>query len=98
MADIEIVGSHLKSQRGRGMNQDQTGSFTREKSLPIIPNVAPPNPVTANANAKDDDARLAEITGKPIKAHDSMRHRGVDDTGSPSGTVPTGGNTHTAKR
>lgn len=63
MADVEIVGSHLKSQRGRGQNQDQTGSSTREKSLAPIPSVSVLNANPVNANAKDDDARLAAISG-----------------------------------
>jgi hypothetical protein len=79
---VDIVGSKMKSQTARGTNNDQTGSFTREKSLPIIPNVAPPN---ASADAGDWQTR--KIDASPITAHDSMRHRGVDDTGSPSGKI-----------
>jgi hypothetical protein len=84
----EYVGSHEKSQVGRGQNNDQTVSFTREKSLPIIPNVAPPNPSKRNANAADDNARLGEIMGHPVKHHDGLPPRSVD-SGSPGGRVPT---------
>ena len=83
----EIVGSHLKSQRGRGQNQDQTGSSTREASLAPIPNVSVPNAKPVNTNAHDDEKRLAEIMGHPIKAHDRMPPRAVDN-GSPGGKVP----------
>ena len=37
----EFVGSKAKSQTARGQMQDQTPSSTREKTLPIIPAVAP---------------------------------------------------------
>jgi hypothetical protein len=39
----DIVGSKFKSQRNRGQAQDLTGVTTSEKTLPIIPGIAPPN-------------------------------------------------------
>jgi hypothetical protein len=64
----EIVGSHLKSQRGRGQNQDQTGSSTHEKSLPIIPNVAPPN-----ASAAPGDWQTRPVSSaQAVPTHDGM--------------------------
>jgi hypothetical protein len=86
MADV-FVGSKLKSQTSRGTNNDQTASFTRAKSLAPIPNVGVPNPSTPNANAADDSKRLTEIMGHPIRAHDSMPPRAVDNS-SPGGKVP----------
>src|SRR6266700_3502030 len=85
-----FVGSHEKSRAGYGTNGDPNPSSVPMNKQPklVEPRVAPPAATTANANAKDDDARLAAISGKPVKAHDSMRHRGLDDTGTPSGTVP----------
>ncbi|WP_338830444.1 hypothetical protein [Bradyrhizobium sp. 27S5] len=85
---VDIVGSKMKSQTARGQNNDQTGSFTREKSLPIIPNVAPPNAGTPNANTADDSKRLGEIMGHPIAHHDGLPPRTVSD-GSPGGKVPS---------
>ncbi len=83
----DVLGSRMQSQRGRGQNQDQTGSFTREKSLPIIPNVAPPNAGTANANAKDDDARLREIFDSMITVHDGMKNKSTNVETVPSATI-----------
>lgn len=83
----DIVGSHFKSQRGRGQNQDLTPSSTREKSLPPIPVVGGPNASPVNANAADDAKRLGKIMGKPIAAHSGTVQRGVD-SGSPGGPVP----------
>jgi hypothetical protein len=50
-----------KSQRGRGQNQDATGSSTREKTLPIIPNVAPPI-----ASAAPGDWQTRNVDAAPI--------------------------------
>jgi hypothetical protein len=82
----DIVGSHLKSQRGRGQNQDQTGSFTAAKSLPEVPNVSPPNAVLPTNRGADTTADLSKIKGTKA-THDSMRARGLDD-GSPGSKVP----------
>jgi hypothetical protein len=79
---VDIVGSHLKSQTGRGQNNDQTGSFTREKSLPIIPNVAPPNAI---ADAGDWQTR--KIDASPIKAHGGMKNRSTLVEKIPSPTI-----------
>jgi len=86
MAD-EIVGSHFKSQRGRGQNQDQSPSSVSDKTLPIIPNVAPPNAGTPNTNEADDSRRLAEISDKPITVHDGMRNRSTHVETVPSATI-----------
>jgi hypothetical protein len=51
----DILGSREKAQQGRGQNQDGTGSSTRAKQLPIIPNVAPPN---ASADAGSWQTRV----------------------------------------
>lgn len=87
-----FVGSHEKGRAGYGTNGDPNASSVLPgKAQPklVEPKVAPPAAHTANANAKDDDARLAAIMGHPIKHHDSMRHRGLDDIGSPTGKVPS---------
>jgi hypothetical protein len=85
MADV-FVGSHEASQRNRGQAQDQTGVTTREKSLPIIPKVAPPNASTPNANASDDAKRLGEIQGHAVAAHPGMSPR-VSDERVPAANV-----------
>ena len=87
MTDV-FVGSKEKSQTSRGTNQDQTGSWTKEKSLAPIPNVSVPNPTTPNANASDDNQRLSEIMGHPVKGHAAMPPRSAS-SGSPGGTVPS---------
>jgi hypothetical protein len=96
MAD-EIVGSHLKSQRGRGQNQDLTGSWTDKKTQPIIPNVAPPN-----ASADAGDWQTGQLKGgnqnpTNVPNHSAMAHPRTTSDGSPGGKIPSKTN-HTAKR
>jgi hypothetical protein len=82
MADEEIVGSRMKSQRARGQAQDQTGvTVPNTKALPEIPNVSPPNAVLpANRGA---DTTL-DKSKKPTPAVTRGMHA---NTGSPSGKV-----------
>ena len=87
--DPEIKASKERAKNGYGQNgYPGASSLMPGQTKPNIPNVSVSTPTVASANAKDDDARLAAISGTPIKAHDAMRHRGLDDTGSPSGKVP----------
>jgi hypothetical protein len=80
----DVVGSHLKSQRGRGQNQDQTG-VTTNKALDPIPNVSPPNAVLPANRGADTTAVLNKTKGTK-GVHDSMGHRAADE-GSPGGPV-----------
>ena len=83
-----FVGSHEKSRAGYGTNGDPTPSSVKTGVQPklVNPSVAPPAATTANANAKDDDKRLAEIKDKSPTAHPAMAGR-MHNSGSPSGTV-----------
>jgi hypothetical protein len=85
----EIVGSHLKSERGRGQNQDQTGSSTTAKSLPQIPNVSPPNAIVPGLDAQDT---LAHRTSGAPQPHTNNEHPRAVDDGSPGVTsIPENG-------
>jgi hypothetical protein len=67
----QYISSREKSQTGRGQTSSQQPSSTREKSLPIIPKVAPPN-----ADPSAGDGWQTRDVGKsdvPIKA--TMRNR-----------------------
>jgi hypothetical protein len=78
----EFVGSRLKSQRSRGTAQDQTGSSTSDKSLPIIPDVAPPN---ARADAGGWQTRQLKgdsVSPHNVRTHPAMKARTASD-GSP---------------
>jgi|ERR1700722_17816598 len=82
----EIVASHLKSQRGRGQNQDLTPASTTAKSLPPIPNVGQANVVLPAERGVGDQDRVAFVVAGPQKdpaVHDSM----ANNTGSPSGKL-----------
>jgi hypothetical protein len=59
----EFVGSKEKSQHGRGQNQDLTPASTSAKSLPIIPNVAPPRVVVP-----EDDWQRRSVDASPLQA------------------------------
>ena len=74
----EITGSKLKSQTGRGQNQDTTPATTRDKLAPI-PRVSPPN---ASADAGDWQTR--EVSAEPIEPHDGMKNRSTVQETMPS--------------
>lgn len=89
MAPTEFVGSHEKANNSYGRNgYPGASSLTPGQTTPNIADVSVPTPTVANANAAGDDARMAAIIGEPIKAHDSMPPRAVDN-GSPGGKVPS---------
>jgi len=78
----EFVGSHLKSQRSRGTAQDQTGSSTHEKSLPIIPDVAPPNASADAGRWQTHQLKGGNVSPDNVPTHPAMKARTVSD-GSP---------------
>jgi hypothetical protein len=83
-----FVGSHERARAGYGTNGDPNPSSVKTGVQPklVEPKVAPPAAITANANARDDDKRLGEISGHPVAAHPAMAAR-PNNSGSPSGKV-----------
>jgi hypothetical protein len=82
----DIVASHLKSQRGRGQNQDLTAASTTAKSLPPIPNVGQANVALPADRGLTDQDRVAFVIKGPQHdpaVHDSM----ANSAGSPSGKM-----------
>jgi hypothetical protein len=82
----EIVGSHFKSQRGRGQNQDLTGSSTREKSLPPIPAVGVQNASAAPWAGQTRQLAGGNVNPSNVSNHPGMKARDVSD-GSPGGVL-----------
>src|SRR5258708_40193683 len=64
-----------KAKAGRGQNGDSSASSTSAKSLPIIPNVAPPN-----ASADPGQWQTRNVNAAPIAAHAGMAPRTSAET------------------
>jgi hypothetical protein len=88
-AGTEFVGSHEKAKNGYGQNgfQGPSSDLPGQKTRMDRDFGLPADPGTPNANAKDDDARLAAISGHPVKVHDGMRNRSTEVEKIPSGNV-----------
>ena len=92
---IDIIASKEKSQTSRGANQDQTGSFTREKSLPPIKDVGIANPAPEliakrGMTAQDTVGFVTKPFASASPVHSALPPHGPA-SGSPGGHlgVPT---------
>lgn len=92
MADV-FVASKEKSKNGYGQNgfQGASSDLPGQTTKTAVSDVAPSQvavPGLRHEATLQARVKMSGNTAAAYTAHDSMRHRGENDTGSPSGAVP----------